>query len=336
MTLLLKGGASLDINTVRGKPFSWLADVAWLNVIMLSRENSVFKQLPDELLRNEESWKTWHAENEPETVPVPHYENRLSTDMGGGGAFFRMLLVRSLREDRAILCVNDFIRSTDFVEANGTRLPGMGPRYVEPVTDTVEQIFAESHATVPTVYLLSAGADPTDSIDGLARKRKRENQCVSMGEGQEPVAMRAINTAVVNGSWVLLQNCHLGLQFMEGIEDLIARIRETCNPDFRLFITTEPHPAFPIGLLQLATKVTNEPPKGLRAGLLRSFTVIIDQDRLERVETSQWRCLLFAICFQHSIVQERRKFGPLGWCVPYEVHLNTGASLLVGWLVGCN
>ncbi|CAE7646120.1 DNAH5, partial [Symbiodinium microadriaticum] len=91
-----------------------------------------------------------------------------------------------------------------------------------------------------------------------------------------------------------------------------------CSPDFRLFLTTDPHPHFPIGLLQMATKVTNEPPKGLKAGLQRSYTVIVDQDRIDRIETPTWRTLLFALCFTHSVVQERRKFGPLGWCVPYE------------------
>ena len=68
----------------------------------------------------------------------------------------------------------------------------------------------------------------------------------------------------------------------------------------------------------MSTKVTNEPPQGLRAGLLRSYTIIVDQDKLERVETAQWRNLMYAICFLHSVVQERRKFGPLGWCIPYE------------------
>merc|ERR1711881_328600 len=90
------------------------------------------------------------------------------------------------------------------------------------------------------------------------------------------------------------------------------------EPSFRLYLSCLPHKDFPLGLLQMSTKVTNEPPAGLQAGLLKSYTVMVDQDRLERVESPVWRQLLFAICFLHSIVQERRKFGPLGWCIPYE------------------
>lgn len=108
---------------------------------------------------------------------------------------------------------------------------------------------------------------------------------------------------------------------MVGASDQLAAVLAQlggCRSDFRLLLTTEPHYKFPIGLLQLSIKATNEPPSGLRAGLMRSFTVLVDNDRLDRIETNQWRTLTYALCFLHSIALERRKFGPMGFCVPYE------------------
>jgi dynein heavy chain len=197
----------------------------------------------------------------------------------------------------------------------------MGPRFVEPVTDTIESIFEGMTSTTPVIFLLSTGADPTDSIEGLARKRKLQSPAViSMGEGQDEYAIKAMLAGAANGSWVLLQNCELGLDLMVKMEDFLAKLSEGMDPNFRLFITALPDEAFPLGLLQMSTKVTNEPPAGLKAGVLKSYTVLVDQDRLERVDqgAAQWRQLLFALCFMHSTVQERRKFGSLGWGIPYE------------------
>ena len=106
---------------------------------------------------------------------------------------------------------------------------------------------------------------------------------------------------------------------MAKMEDILNPKQGEIDADFRLWLTCEPHENFPLGLLQMAIKVTNEPPKGLKAGLHRTFHSIINQDFLEKVEPyDKWRSLLFATCFLHSIVQERRKFGALGFCIPYE------------------
>ena len=105
---------------------------------------------------------------------------------------------------------------------------------------------------------------------------------------------------------------------MQYLETFLVQEQANVNPEFRLFITCEPSPRFPLGLLQKCIKVTNEPPKGIKAGLHKTFTTIVNQDFIDKIEHKNWSSLVYAVCFMHSIVQERRKFGPLGWCVPYE------------------
>jgi len=310
VTLFLRGGANLDINSVRRKPFAWLSNDVWLNVIELSQSNKFYSNLAMDMIANEAMWKRWYEDNEPEQMAIPDYEGRIAeqTDIG---PFLKLLLVRSLRVDRCILTCREFLRGTK----------EMGPAFTEPVTDTIEMVYQSMTPQVPVIVLLSRGADPTDSIFALCRKKKLPPPTViSLGQGQEPVAARAINAGCVNGTWVLLQNCELGLGLMNEMEDMILKLRETMDANFRLFITALPHPEFPLGLLQLCTKVANEPPAGLKAGMLRSYTpgVMVDQDKIERVETAQWRQLLYALCFLHSIALERRKFGPLGWGIPYQ------------------
>ena len=130
-----------------------------------------------------------------------------------------------------------------------------------------------------------------------------------MGQGQEVHARRLVGTSMSEGQWVLLQNCHLGLDYMDELLDvvscsgkrtkifLIGRVhfhiclsqfkykldlrfkfqittQEQMHDGFRCWITTEPHPKFPINLLQSSIKYTAEPPQGVKAGLKRTYGLI--------------------------------------------------------------
>jgi len=61
------------------------------------------------------------------------------------------------------------------------------------------------------------------------------------------------------------------------------------HDEFRLWITCEPNPKFPLALLQRTIKVTNEPPKGVKAGLFKTFTTMINQDFIDKIDHPSWR-----------------------------------------------
>ena len=122
--------------------------------------------------------------------------------------------------------------------------------------------------------------------------------------------------SMAEGDWLMLQNCHLSLSYCEEIMQTLIETKDI-NTAFRLWITTEVNKNFPIGLLQMSLKYTNEPPEGIRASLKRTYTDI-SQDTLDYSNHPAWPTMLYAVAFLHTIVQERRKFGPIGWNIPYE------------------
>lgn len=65
------------------------------------------------------------------------------------------------------------------------------------------------------------------------------------------------------GNWVFLANCHLSLTWMPALDKIVEtmQISKSIHKDFRLWLSSSPHPDFPISILQAAIKMTTEPPK---------------------------------------------------------------------------
>ena len=64
------------------------------------------------------------------------------------------------------------------------------------------------------------------------------------------------------GNWVFLANCHLSLSWMPQLDKLVEQLQvESPHRDFRLWLSSSPHPEFPISILQVGIKMTTEPPK---------------------------------------------------------------------------
>ncbi|XP_069055280.1 dynein axonemal heavy chain 8 isoform X2 [Lepisosteus oculatus] len=294
---LIKGGAALDLKACPAKPFRWILDMTWLNLVELSKL-SQFSEIMNQVSRNEKGWKVWFDMDAPEEGVIPDgYNDSLDT-------FHRLLLVRSWCPDRTLTQARKYIADS------------MGLRFAEPVILSLEKTWEESDMRTPIICFLSMGSDPTNQIDALAKRLRLECRAISMGQGQEVHARRLIQMSMQQGGWVLLQNCHLGLEFMDELLETITTV-ESMNEGFRVWITTEAHERFSITLLQSSIKFTNEPPQGVRAGLKRTFSGI-SQDQLDVSNLPMWKPMLYNVAFLHTVVQERRKFGPLGWNIPYE------------------
>ena len=85
------------------------------------------------------------------------------------------------------------------------------------------------------------------------------------------------------------------------------------DPSFRVFLSAEPSNKIPIGILQRSIKLTNEPPSGIQANMIRALAYFSNEPWENSQKPSEYKAVVYAMCFFHAVVIERKKFGPQGW-----------------------
>eukprot|EP00913_Durusdinium_trenchii_P028902 g27099.t1 len=172
-------------------------------------------------------------------------------------AFEKALVVKSLRENFLNMVARNVV------------LEELGQLFIEPgILDSV--------ATMPLIFVLSAGADPTEYLLTLAAEKGYTEKLhfISLGQGQGPKAEALIKLGWDTGDWAIQE----------------SQDPEKINEDYRLWLTSMPSPKFPV-------------PDVFEGCPSKPF---------------EFKKLLFGLAFFHAVILERRKFGPIGWNIPYE------------------
>uniref|UniRef100_A0ABM5FKF8 Dynein axonemal heavy chain 1 isoform X2 n=1 Tax=Pogona vitticeps TaxID=103695 RepID=A0ABM5FKF8_9SAUR len=297
---LISGGA---VKIMRDNPApEWLYERAWNDILALSNLNN-FSRFSDDFVGNLPSFRAIFDSAEPHREPLPGiWNNKLDS-------FQKLLVLRCLRGDKVTNAMQDFVAAN------------LGQSFIEPQTANLSVVFKESAATTPLIFVLSPGTDPAADLYKFAEEMKfsKKLSAISLGQGQGPRAEAMMRSAMERGKWVFFQNCHLAPSWMPSLERLIEGINpDKVHRDFRLWLTSLPSNKFPVSILQNGSKITIEPPRGVKANLLKSYTSLSNDFLLSCSKETEFKSLLFSLCLFHANALERRKFGPLGFNIPYE------------------
>eukprot|EP01065_Artemidia_motanka_P042621 TRINITY_DN5751_c0_g1_i1.p1 TRINITY_DN5751_c0_g1~~TRINITY_DN5751_c0_g1_i1.p1 ORF type:complete len:2793 (+),score=1080.74 TRINITY_DN5751_c0_g1_i1:401-8380(+) len=432
---LITGGKKRDWGPVPEGLTDWCSSASWTAVRSLAElpgpvsppgshtQLPQFSSLPEDLTMHNR-WRMWAEQPCPE-------EERLPTDWRAFDTFQRLLVLRCLRPDRLTAALQTFVASR------------LGPYFVADHSLSLRDCLTDSTPSTPLFFILSPGEDPVRKVEALGSQMGYTYEAgtlhnISLGQGQEQKAIRAVEQCFESGGWVMLSNIHLTKRWLANLErtldsyadcydrqaqfrrrrraERIARRQQEADaiahspmlsvcspqaaagsqappsnpgsqasgagthavplappppvsnfdgvdsprsseqrsqgsprpdsepaqsqqsdasedsvdivelvqqglpghPDLRVFLSAEPgaDPAvqiIPIGILQRSIKVTSEPPGGVCANLQRALGEFQDEPWESSSKPTEFKVMLFAMCWFHSVVVERKKFGAQGW-----------------------
>lgn len=230
-SFFLRGGQVLDRSAQPPKPpFDWITPQAWDHITELEKAiPETFTGIANAVALNHKDWHRWYLSVKPappESAQLPgEWETKCEDKLK------KMIVLRCFRTDR----VNFAIRN--YVEAH------MKKEYIENRPTILKEVFEESRAEEPIIFVLSPGVDPTDALKKLADDRGTQFEAISMGKGQSERAKRILAEGADQGNWIFLANCHLSLSLLPELESMIDNLfKQAVSPDFRLILSARPHP----------------------------------------------------------------------------------------------
>ncbi|XP_078035559.1 dynein beta chain, ciliary-like isoform X9 [Augochlora pura] len=306
-------------------PVDFLTNIGWGGIKYLSQMDD-FRNLEKDIEGAAKRWKKFAESETPERENFPQ-------DWKNKTALQRLCIMRCLRLDRMTYALRCFVEEK------------LGSKFVESRSPPFNKSFEETSSITPVFFILSPGVDPLKDVEKLGKQlgftfEGRNFHNVSLGQGQEPVAEEAMTISANEGHWVILQNVHLVKKWLPTLEKRMEQLAENPHDDYRLFISAEPSPdpresLIPQGILESAIKITNEPPSGIQANIHKALDNFSQETLDSCSKETEFKTILFALCYYHAVLAERRKFGAQGWnrSYPFNVgDLTISVSVLFNYL----
>ncbi|KAM3930843.1 dynein axonemal heavy chain 14 [Leptodactylus fuscus] len=325
-----------------------LSDTMWRQCQYMSQYMEPFSTLCDSLSTNKEQWREFRdvrdlygylskAYRSPDLLSEEEADHQIhpghvtGPDISQPAASFhwetltsfqKLLLIKVLRPECLISGIRKFISEK------------MGAEYIHSRPMNLKQALDESGPSSPLIFILSSGSDPTSQLERLALETHGSAlhlDMISLGRGQGVKAEELITKARrLKGHWVFLQNCHLAASFMPRLREIVDGFEQQAgamDPQFRLWFSSKSEESFPVSILQKGFKMAVEPPMGLKGQLLQTFdssgSGLITEKIFEKEDgRPAWKRLLFSLCLFNAVINERRKYGALGWNIPYDFTLS--------------
>ena len=282
----------------------------------------LFENLVSSMESESLQWKKWYGDEKAELAELPKSFKDISL-------FHRILLLRALRPDRLNGALTQYVTES------------LGIDYIEQPSFDMQIVYDEMSVKTPAFFVLFPGVDPTNDVERVGAKygKKADDQTftnISMGQGQEQIALNALKSAATNGNWLMIQNVHLMTDWMREFERALeVAVDEDPHVDFRCFISSEPpglpqQEIIPESILQNSIKVSNQAPQDLKANLRRAMSKF-DEEYYEKAKTHKYvefKAIIFGLIMFHALILGRRKFGSQGWSKFYS--FNDGDLTICG------
>jgi len=297
----LSGSSGSSVIASNPSP-DWITERVWGALTSLAKLPA-FEGIALTVSNELSAWRAYFDSNDTHEAPLPGKWNDKLTLFQG------LCVLRCIRPDKVVQGMQRFIAAN------------LEQRFIEPPSLSLDVCFKDSTNLMPLVFVLSPGADPYENLMKLAESMRfsKKVSAISLGQGQGPLAERMMSAGMERGTWVLLQNCHLSASWMPRLEAFVEQYDpEVMHRDYRLWLTSMPSSAFPVSILQNSVKMTQEPPRGVKANLAASYIGFTDAYFEKQPKQVEFKKLLYGTCFFHALLQDRRKFGPLGFNIRYE------------------